>query len=59
VIRVGEGWIVGQNLFMQWYIKNYKPVTAVSILTGNGATGEWRFNMADGMYLFFILSFDP
>jgi hypothetical protein len=52
VIRVGEGVIPGYNLLMQWYIKNFIPVTGVSVATSLAAEGQWMFDLSQGKRFF-------
>jgi hypothetical protein len=47
-VKVGHGSIVNEQIFMQWRDPNPMSVSVVSITTGWGATGIWRFFNFEG-----------
>ena len=46
-IRVGEGSDSG-NMFLEYYMPDYVPITEVSVVTEDYATGVWDFKAQNG-----------
>ena len=50
-IKVGQGPVVNENIFLEWADPDFIEVTSVTVSSGNQGDGYWRFPMGKGTCL--------
>ena len=51
IIKVGRGAFVGVDRFMEWIDPLPKPITTLSVASGYGSPGTWKFRQQKGLFV--------